>query len=90
MKYLSLLLFVAAVMITGCAQEAVYVDHEHGAASMDAYNRQIAFKDYRYAHKTDDSMDGIHAEPIMETYQTSFSEGFTMESIDTMSTGTGQ
>ena len=87
MKYLSLFLLVAVVVLASCAQEAIYADHEYGAASMDAYDRQIANKDYRYAHNTEGSMDGIHAEPIMETYQSSFSEGFTMESIDTMSPG---
>lgn len=86
MKYLSLL-FVATVVLTGCAQEAYYADHEYGAATTDAFDQMIVHKDYAYAHKTSESMDGIHAEPIMEVYQSSFSEGFTMESIDTSSTG---
>ena len=38
MKYLSLL-FVAAVVLTGCAHEAYYADNEYGIASMDAYDR---------------------------------------------------
>lgn len=86
MKYISLIFF-AAVVLVGCAQEAYYTDHEYGLATTDAFDRQIVHKDYLYADKTGDGMDGIHAEPIMQTYQNSFSEGFTMESIDTSSPG---
>ena len=86
MKYLTLL-FVAAVALTGCAHEAYYADNEYGMASMDAYDRQIVHKDYAYADKTDDDMDGLHAEPTMELYQSSFGEGFTQESVSTSSPG---
>lgn len=86
MKYLTLL-FVAASVLTGCAQEAYYADNEFGLASMDAYDRQIVHKDYIHANKTKDDMDGLHAEPTMELYQGSFGEGFTQESIDTLSPG---
>jgi hypothetical protein len=88
MKYLTLLFF-AAVVLTGCAHEASYADNEYGLASMDAYDRMIVHKDYVHADKTVDGMEGIHAEPIMEMYHDSFSEGFTQESIDTMSPGSG-
>jgi len=86
MKYLTLMC-IAAVVLTGCAREAVYADHEYGAASMDAYNRQIVHKDFLYAHKDVEGMEGLHAEPIMDTYQKSFSEGFTIEDVYTTSPG---
>ena len=86
MRYMTLL-FVASVLMTGCAQEAYYADNEYGMASMDAYDRMIVHKDYVYANKTADDMDGIHAEPTMELYQSSFGEGFTQETIDTLSPG---
>jgi len=59
-----------------------YADREYGVASMDAYDRMIVHKDYIHADKTDDAMDGIHAEPTMELYQGSFSEGFTQDTVD--------
>ena len=86
MKYLTLL-FLAAVVLTGCAHEAYYADNEYGMASMDAYDQMIVHKDYVHANKTADDMDGIHAEPTMELYQSSFGEGFTLETIDTSSPG---
>ena len=86
MKYLTLL-FLAAVVLTGCANEAYYADNEFGMASMDAYDRQIVHKDYVHAGKTEDNMDGLHAEPTMGLYQSSFGEGFTQESVSTSSPG---
>ncbi len=86
MKYLTLL-FVAAVVLSGCAHEAYYADNEYGIASMDAYDRMIVHKDYVHADKTVDDMDGIHAEPTMGLYQSSFGEGFTQETVDTASPG---
>ena len=81
MKYLTLL-FVAAVVLTGCAHEAHYADNEYGVATMDAYDRMIVHKDYVHADKTTDGMEGIHAESTMELYHESFGEGFTQEAID--------
>jgi hypothetical protein len=86
MKYL-VLLFVATTVLAGCANEAYYTDREYGVASMDAYDRQIVHKDYVHANKTADDMDGIHAELTMEMYHNSFSEGFTQETIETLSPG---
>jgi len=84
MKYLTLLLLAVSVL-AGCAQNAYFADREHGVATNDAFDQQIVNKDYVYAGKTSDSMDGIYAEPILETYYNSFSEGFTIESINTLS-----
>ena len=86
MRYLTLL-FITAVVLTGCAQEASYADREYGVASMDAYDRMIVHKDYAHANKTVDGMDGIHAEPTMEMYHDSFGEGFSQESVDTTAPG---
>lgn len=86
MKYLTLL-FVVAAILPGCAHEANYADNEHGVASMDAFDRQIVHKDYAHADKTVDGMDGLHAEPTMELYHSSFGEGFTQETVDTSSPG---
>jgi len=84
MRYLTLL-FVASTLLTGCAQEAYYADREYGVATMDAVDRQIVYKDYAYADKAVEGMDGLHAEPTMELYHNSFGEGFTQESFDTTS-----
>lgn len=81
MKYLTLL-YLAAFVLTGCAHEAYYADNEYGIASMDAYDRQIVHKDYRYADKTEDGMEGLHAELTMELYHNSFGESFTQDTID--------
>ena len=86
MRYL-ILIFITAATLAGCAHEMDYADREYGVASMDAYDRMIVHKDYRYADKTDDAMDGIHAEPTMELYQSSFSEGFSQDSVDTTAPG---
>ena len=86
MKYLSLL-FVATIFLTGCAQEAYYADNEFGIASMDAYDRQVVHKDYVYADKNVDGLEGLHAEKTMGLYHESFGEGFTQESFDTLSPG---
>ena len=82
MKYI-ILLSVAALLLTGCAQEAVYADREHGMATRDAFDQQIAHKDYKHANKSEEHLDGIYAESIMGVYQGSFSEGFTGESFGT-------
>ena len=86
MKFLTISL-IALAFLTGCAQEAYYADHEYGVATRDAFDQQIVNKDYIHAGKTTDSMDGLHAEKTMELYHNSFGEGFTQESVSTMSPG---
>lgn len=86
MKYLTLL-FVATVVLAGCAHEAYYADNEYGVASMDAFDRQVVHKDYIYADKSVDGMEGLHAEPTLEMYHNSFGEGFTQGTIETSSPG---
>lgn len=81
MKYLTLL-FITAVVLTGCAHEAHYADNEYGVASMDAYDQMIVHKDYAHANKTVNGMEGLHAEPTMQLYHDSFSEGFTQDTVD--------
>lgn len=84
----SLLIWIATgLLLTACAMEAPYVDHEYGTATRDAFDRQIVYKDYRYADKKVESLPGIHAENVMQTYHGTFSEGFTKEDIDITSVG---
>jgi hypothetical protein len=80
-------LVIGALLLAGCAREAVYADHEFGMANRDAFDRQIINKDYAHAGKPVEGMAGIHAEPIMNTYQKTFSEGFTKEDIDITQVG---
>jgi hypothetical protein len=80
MRYL-ILIFVATIFMTGCAQEAYYADQEHGIASMDAYDQQIVHKDYAHADKDVNGMEGLHAEPMMEMYHDSFGDGFTQKDV---------
>lgn len=69
------LALLALSFLGGCAatEEAYYVDREFGKAQMDAFDQQIAYKDYRYAGETPTGMSGIHSEKIMDTYQKAFS-----------------
>ena len=68
----TILLYVVVIVLAGCTQEAYYVDHEFGMAQNDAFDQQIAHKDYIYANSKPASMPGIHSEKIMDTYQNSF------------------
>lgn len=87
MKAIMLLIMAAALLVGGCAHEADYADREYGMASMDAYDRMVVNKDYKYADQSVDGLEGLHAEPTMEMYHESFGEGFTQESVDTTSPG---
>lgn len=86
MKYL-IILSLLAVALTGCAHDVPYGDREYGMATTDAFDRQVAYKDYRYANKPVEGMDGLHAEKTMEMYHNSFGQGFTQESIEILSPG---
>jgi len=68
-------------------EEAYYTDREFGAATNDAFDRQIVHKDYAYADKTVEGLPALHAESVMETYHQTFSEGFTSQDIDTVEVG---
>ena len=74
----SIFLSVTLIILGGCAytQETPYVDHEFGMAQNDAFDQQIAYKDYRYANSKPANMPGIHSEKIMDTYQNSFDRVF--------------
>ena len=86
MKFLPIWI-VTSLLLTACAMEAPYVDHEYGAATRDAFERQIVNKDYRHAGKEVKGLSGIHAENVMQTYHETFTEGFTREDIDISSVG---
>lgn len=76
-----------SLLMTACVSEAPYVDHEFGMATKDAFDRHIVHKDYAHAGKPVEGLAGIHAEPVMNTYQKTFSEGFTKEDFDITEVG---
>lgn len=86
MKYF-VLIIASGMLLSGCAQEAYYVDHEFGMAQNDAFDRQIVHKDYAHANKPVEGLDGIYAESIMEAYHETFSDSFSSEDIDVTATG---
>ena len=86
MRYF-VLIIVATLFLSGCAREAYYADHEYGMATMDAFDRQVVHKDYKYAGKPVEGLAGLHAEKIMETYHETFSDSFSKEDIDVTQTG---
>ena len=88
MSKLSLVIILGfSLLLAACSKEAVYIDHEFGMATQDAFTRQIINQDYAHAGKKVEGLPGIHAEPIMDTYQRTFSEGFTREDFDVSSFG---
>lgn len=68
MKYHIVLLLASLLWLAGCAHEAPYADYEYGMATMDAFDRQVVFKDYVHANKPVEGMDGLYAEPTMGMY----------------------
>lgn len=72
--YKAILSLAIVTLIGGCiiTDEAYYIDREHGKAQNDAFDQQVAYKDYRYAEQTPTGMPGIHSEKIMDSYQYSF------------------
>lgn len=87
MKTTVLLSMIACLFLAGCAQEAYYVDKEFGAASRDAFDRQIVNHNNPNAGKTPETLTGVHAEPLMGRYHQTFGEGFTSEDIDISDVG---
>lgn len=88
MKYpVLIMVLIGALFIGGCAHEALYADREHGVASQDAFDQQIVNKDYKYAQKPVEKMDGIYAEHVMGEYLGTFTQGFTKEIVDIGQTG---
>lgn len=72
-----ILALMAISLLAGCAaafEEAYYVDREWGQAQMDAWDRQVAYPNYKYAGKTPEGMEGITAEEVMGVYNQSFAE----------------
>jgi hypothetical protein len=88
MKYsASISLLVLGFFLGGCAQEALYVDREHGIASNDAFDQQIVHKDYKYAGKPVDGLESIYIENALGRYLETYKEGFTREGIDLTEVG---
>jgi len=72
----SLLILIVAVALVGCAafEETYYLDREFGQAQTETWDKMIAYPESKYADKTPEGLEGIHAEPAMEVYQRSFSK----------------
>jgi len=82
---LFIMLVALAMISSGCS--ALYTDKEIGKAQMGSYDKQIAHPDYRFAQKIPNTMEGIVAEEVMQTYSESFQQGFSKQDIDITSTG---
>ena len=84
------LLVACMALLGGCAsfEEAYYLDREFGMASQAAWDKQVAYPDYRYAAKVPETTEGITAEGIMDTYNNTFSEA--PEQINVFQMGLGQ
>lgn len=83
--YLSLVL--AALLLSGCAlfYDAPRTDAAYGKAQGESWDRQVAFKDGRYADKKSEGLSGIPAEQIMKVYNKSFTkqtEGFSSIKVE--------
>jgi hypothetical protein len=88
MKLMTPLAILAlALIFGGCANEAWYADREFGVASRDAFDQQIAHKDYKYAGMPVEGMDGLYSENIMGRYLDTYKEGFTKETFEISETG---
>lgn len=86
-----LFLIVAGMaLLGGCAslEEAYYMDREFGMASQAAWDKQVAYPDYRYAAKVPETTEGIVAEEIMNVYTDTFGEE--PEQIDVFQMGIQQ
>jgi len=88
MKYLVLAMSLGLLLV-GCTamEEAYYADREFGVATNDAFDRQIINKDYAHAAKPVEGMPALYAEPVMDRYHSTFSEGFTKESVNINAVG---
>lgn len=68
----------ATFLLLAACSGAPHVDDEFGMASRQAFEMQIAHKDYRHAAKIPEGMTGLVAEEIMEVY----TDDFGKESLD--------
>ena len=82
-----LLIPAALLLLAGCSG-APLLDKEFGLDSHQAFEMQIAHKDYLYADKTPEVMDGVVAEEVMEVYTDDF--GKAPEQVDVFQLGIQQ
>ncbi len=68
----------AAFLMLAACSGAPHVDDEFGMATRQAFEMQIAHKDYRHAAKTPEGMTGLVSEEVMEVY----TDDFGKESVD--------
>jgi len=83
-------MITAMALLAGCAsmEEAYYVDREFGQAQQLAWDRQVAYPDYRHVAKTPEVTEGITAEEIMDVYNETFAEE--PENVDVFQLGITQ
>ena len=72
----TLILIVIAMLLSGCSlfYDAPRIDAVYGQAQAEAWDKQVAFTDYRYAGSTPEGLGGIPSEQIMKVYNQSFGE----------------
>ncbi|MCA1765483.1 MAG: hypothetical protein LC633_04430 [Desulfobulbaceae bacterium] len=78
----------AAFLLLAACSGAPHVDDEFGMASRQAFEMQIANKDYRHAAKIPEGMTGLVAEEVMEVYTDDF--GKESLDVDVFQLGIGQ
>ena len=62
------------LLLAACtSHETPYVDMEYGEATQVVFDQQIAFPDNPHEGKIPEDLEGISAEELMNTYNSSFS-----------------
>lgn len=74
---------ITAMLLSGCASfyDAPRLDADYGQAQAKAWDKQVAFTDYRYSEATPEGLGGIPAEQIMKVYNQSFGEKPAKETV---------
>jgi len=64
------------LLLTACtaAHETSYVDSEFGQATRGAFDQQVVFPDNPHAGNIPEDLQGISAEELMNTYNSSYSK----------------
>jgi len=89
MKHVVLSSMIAVCLLVGCAsfEEAYYTDRELGKSTAVSFDRMIVNQDRPHAGEIPEGLDGIHAEPVLESFHKTFSDNFTREDVDITTVG---
>ena len=69
-----LLLATTVLLLTACSShETPYVDSEFGQATQLVFDQQVAFPNSPHEGKIPEDLEGISAEELMNTYNSTFS-----------------